>query len=551
MMHHAAAHVVSTLVDHGIRRVYCVPGESYLPLLDSLFDAGQIDVITCRHEGGAALMAVAETKLTQEPAVCLVSRGPGATNAAIGVHLAEQDNAPLVLIVGDVRSTERGRCAFQEVDYATALGGLAKWTYVVTGPQQLAEATARALAVARRAPQGPVVLVVPEDYFEAPAEAPATAAPTTVSLGISKDDVHTVLAAIRAAERPLIVAGSRLRSDAGRSALLRAATIHSLPVLTTFKQQDLLANSDPHYAGHLGFKMPPAELAPYFDADLVIAVGTRLGDVSSQGYTFPDTTRRRQRLIHITNDPIAIGRVIRADIGLAADPVAFLEALAGAAGGNIGTARQDWIDHLHKHAEPRPWAAPGDGVLEVGAVVNELAQRLDPDAIITMDSGNFSGWVHRHFPFRKDQRLVGSIGGAMGLAVPGAVAASLAFPHRQVVALVGDGGFMMTGAEIATAIAQGASPKIIVCNNGCYGTIRMHQERAFPGRVVGTGLVNPDFAVMARAYGAFGAMVSSLREIPDAIEAMLAHKGPAVIDLITDAERIAPNVTITQLRSAA
>jgi acetolactate synthase-1/2/3 large subunit len=549
-MARSADDFVATLAMHGVDRLFCVPGESYLPLLDALA-VSTIKSVTCRHEGGAALMAVADAKLTGRAALCLVSRGPGATNAAIGVHLAEQDGVPLVLVIGQVRRSEIGRRAFQEVDYASSLGGLAKATLCVGEAASLAEDLARAIAIAEAPTPGPVLLVVPEDVFEQTGAGPVGPPPSPVAIASGAEHVTAVADLIGHAERPLLIAGPRLRGSAGRAALKAAAELFGMPVATAFKQQHLFPNLHPLYAGHLGFKLPAAIVEEYDRADLIVAIGTRLGDVTSQGYRLPSLAAPRQRLVHVSDDPAVIGRVHRSDMGLVADPIGFLTALAAMPGEPVSIERAAWAERLHRLMRPVPWQSGEARVLEVGAVVNTLARRLRDDAILLTDAGNFSGWVHRHFPFGERHELIGAIGGAMGLAVPGAVAASLRYPDRQVIAFVGDGGFQMTGAELSTARQYGATPKIIVCNNSSFGTIRMHQERSFPGRIAATDLHNPDFAAIGRAHGFHALTVGDCDDAEDAVTEMLAHPGPVLVEVRTNAEHIAPGVTIAAIRAAA
>lgn len=546
----AADDFVATLALHGVQRVFCVPGESYLTLLDALGSQDAIATVTCRHEGGAAFMALATAKLTGRAAVCLVSRGPGATNAAIGLHLAQQDGVPLVLVVGDVRRSERGRGAFQEVEYATALGGLAKWMHVVCAPENLAEDLARAISMAERPAAGPVLLVVPEDVFDCPGHGPSSHLWSPVPARVGAAQLAKLRTLLEAAQRPLLMAGAGLRSSRARALLVKASERWALPVVTCYKQQDVFPNDSPRYAGHLGFKMAEKAIAPYLNADLVLALGTRLDDASTQGFRLPTRDRAAQRLVQVCDDAASIARVIPVDLGLIADCEQLLEDLLD---GEAPRPQRDavWMRRLHDMARPLPWSPGAPGRVEVGAAVNRLRERLGDDAILVTDSGNFSGWLHRHFNFRGDQQLLGAVGGAMGLGVPGAIAASLAFPKRTAVALVGDGGFMMTGAELATAMAFGARPKVIVCNNSQYGTIRTHQERATPGRAPATGLMNPDFAALARAFGIFGARVDRLDTVDAAIDAMLAYDGPAVLDLVVDPGMLAPGLHLRDLQPSA
>jgi len=550
MPRRAADLLVDCLAAHGVDRVFCVPGESYLAVLDALHDSNAIQTVVCRHESGAGFMAVGDAKLTGRPGVAFVSRGPGATNASIAVHVAEQDAVPLVLFVGQVPRAEIGRRSFQEVDYAKTFADMAKAVYLIHDASRVPEIVARAFVEAQAPTPGPVVVVLPEDMLE-----DVTAAPVVEPLRLPQAGpaaaagIEEIAGLIAKAERPLLIAGGGgLGTARGRKALLAASEAHALPVALTFKRQDYFPNAHPNYAGHLGFKIAKAAVERYLEADLILAVGTRLGEATTQGYTLPASPVPRQPLVHIHDDPRQIGRNYTAAKALVADPVAVLEALAGLPG-NASPHRARWIEKLHDPvARAMPWTAPADGLLDMGPVVAALAGRLARDAILVTDAGNFSGWVHRHFPFSGEHVLIGCVGGAMGLGMPAAVAAALRFPGRQVINFLGDGGALMTGSELATAVQYGTAVKTFISNNGSYATIRMHQEIAYKGRVHGTELRNPDFAKWAESFGVRGLTISSIEEAPGVVERALAHDGPVVVDVKTALDHITPFATIAALR---
>jgi acetolactate synthase-1/2/3 large subunit len=550
MPRRAADLLVDCLAAHGVDRVFCVPGESYLAALDALHDSNAIETVVCRHESGAGLMGVGDAKLTGRPGVAFVSRGPGATNASIAVHVAEQDAVPLVLFIGQVPRAEIGRRSFQEVDYAKTFADMAKGVHLIQDAGRIPEVVARAFVEAQAPTPGPVVVVLPEDLLEDRSEAPVVE-PLLVPQGgtAAASDIEEIGGLIARAERPLLIAGGvGLGTARGRKALLAVSEAQALPVALTFKRQDYFPNTHPNYAGHLGFKIPKTAVERYLEADLMLAVGTRLGEATTQGYALPASPVPRQALVHIHDDPRQIGRNYTAAKALVADPVAVLEALAQRPG-KAPAERAGWIKKLHEPvAKAMPWVAPADGLLDMGPVVAALAEHLDKDAILVTDAGNFSGWVHRHFPFSGEHVLVGCVGGAMGLGMPAAVAAALRFPRRQVINFLGDGGALMTGGELATAVQYGAKVKTFISNNGSYGTIRMHQELAYKGRVHGTELKNPDFAKWAESFGVLGLTVSSIGEAAGVVERALAHDGPVVVDVRTAVEHISPFATIAGLR---
>jgi acetolactate synthase-1/2/3 large subunit len=550
MPRRAADLLVDCLAAHGVDRVFCVPGESYLAALDALHDSNAIETIVCRHESGAGFMGVGDAKLTGRPGVAFVSRGPGATNASIAVHVAEQDAVPLVLFVGQVPRAEIGRRSFQEVDYAKTFADMAKAVCLIHDAARVPEIVARAFVEAQAPTPGPVVVVLPEDMLEDRAEAPVIEPLRVPQAGpAAATDIDEIAALIAGAERPLLIAGGGgLGTARGRRALLAVSEAQALPVALTFKRQDYFPNTHPNYAGHLGFKIPKAAVERYLQADLMLAVGTRLGEATTQGYTLPASPVPRQPLVHVHDDPCQIGRNYTAAKALVADPVAVLEALA-ALPGKTPAARAQWIRTLNDPVvKAMPWAPPADGLLDMGPVVAALASQLAGDAILVTDAGNFSGWLHRHFPFSGAHVLVGCVGGAMGIGMPAAVAAALRFPGRQVINFLGDGGALMTGGELATAVQYGAKVKTFISNNGSYGTIRMHQEIAYKRRVHGTELTNPDFAKWAESFGVLGLTIAAIEEAPGVVKRALGHDGPVVVDVRTPVEHIAPLTTIAGLR---
>jgi acetolactate synthase I/II/III large subunit len=543
----AADVIVGCLEAHGVERVYCVPGESYLALLDALFDSS-IEVIVCRHESGAGFMAVAEAKLTGKPAVFLVSRGPGATNGSIAIHVAEQDAVPVLLLVGQVSREERGRGAFQEIDYGQFLGGMAKGVFEVFEGHKIGEIVSRSLRLACEGKPGPVIISLPEDVLS---DAAGEAVPAPIPVAVahhSAGDIAMILAMIDAAENPIVVAGAILRGAKGAAALAQFAEALRVPVAVTWKNQDIFDNSSPLYAGHLGFGNPPKHRQVLANADLIIAVGTRLGDVASLNYTFPSATEPKQKLIHIYPDGEPIGKVFRADFGLVADPVTVLSELA-LNPKVVSSARESWrssINDFVKGFQVFKSPEPEDGV-DFGRVVVSIAAQAPPNAIITTDAGNMSTWVHRHWIMTPRNTLLGAIAGAMGFGVPAAVAAGLVDGARMAIAFVGDGGALMTGQELATAMQYGAKTKIVISDNGIYGTIRTYQARLYPNRVSGTNLVNPDFTQWAKSFGALAVSIALGDDVDAKVKEFLSHDGAAVLHVKSSKEALSAFTTLSAL----
>jgi len=546
----AAEALVATLRAHGVDRIFCVPGESYLALLDALHDEPAIQLVTCRHEGGAGFMAVADAKLTGRPGVCLVSRAPGAMNAAIAVHTAQQDAVPLLLLVGQVMRAERGRKVLQEMDYRPTFGDAAKLVIEIDDPDQLAEVAARALHVAQSGIPGPVVLSMPED-MQAELVRGGAAEPRPVPVAQPDPaDVASVADAIAHARRPLLIAGHLIHSDRERASLLRAAERLRVPLAVSFRHQDIVDNRDPLFAAYLGYKIPKRQVAALAQADLVVAIGTRLGDITTQGFVFPLAPRPDQRLIHVLPDPTELGRVYQADHAILAAPARFVEALAALPPALRSAEREAWIAQLADlRAELAAWHdAPAADGLTFGPLVHALAHQLPADAMISTDAGTFTTWLHRHFPFQASHRLLAPISGAMGFGVPGAVAAGLREPHRISVVLVGDGGYLMTGNELATAQRYGVPIKIFLADNGAYGSIRLNQEATYPNRVIGTGLTSPDFVKLGEAFGALAIGVTRADQVEPAVARALAHPGAALVAVKSSLETTSAYTTLAAAR---
>lgn len=455
--------------------------------------------------------------------------------------------------IGQVPRAEIGRHSFQEIDYAKTFADMAKAVHLIHDPARMPEIVARAFVEAQAPTPGPVVVVLPEDMLEERTEAPV------IEPGVSwrhspppAGPIAAIADLIDKSERPLLIAGGpRVGTPEGRKALLAAAEVHDVPVALSFKRQDYFPNKHSHYAGHLSFKLPKPTVDRYLAADLILAIGTRLTEATTQGFTLPASPVPAQPLVHVHDDPSQIGRNYRPSLALIADPVGVLKALA-AKPSMAKVNRAKWIKTLNEPmAKGMGWSPPPDGLLDMGPVVAALVKHLENDAILVTDAGNFAGWLHRHFPFSGAHLLIGCVGGAMGIGMPAAVAAALRCPGRQVVHLLGDGGALMTGSELATAIQYGANVKTFISNNGSYGTIRMHQEAAYKHRVHGTDLKNPNFAKWGESFGALGLTIARIEDAPDVVARALTHAGPVVVDVKTSVEHVSPFTTIASLRGPA
>ena len=540
----AADFIVQSLKAHGVKRVYCVPGESYLALLDALHDA-DIQVVICRHEGGAGFMAVAEAKMTGIPGVVLVSRGPGATNVSIAVHMAEQDAVPLIVIIGQIAREEKYRFVFQEMDYGQVFGSFSKGVFELTDAIRLPEMLPRAFRLALEGVQGPVILPVPEDMLRDEVLNPQILTYPLPHVSASSTDIEHLRELLLRAERPLVIAGSRLRGSKGAEALARFASAQRVPVAVTWKSQDIFDNASELYAGHLDMGTAKDLRDVLATADLIIAAGTRLGDFATMGFALPEAPLPKQTLVHIYPDSKPIGRVIRVDLGLVAEPADVLGALAQNAR-VAPAARERWISSVHSACAASQIYAPrnvSDGV-DFGVVTLALAKYSDANATITTDAGNMSTWAHRFWKMSPKNLMIGGVVGAMGNGVPSAVAASIIDPQRQAICLVGDGGVLMTGNELAVAKAYGATPKIVISDNGIYGTIRSHQERQFPHRISGTKLVNPDFTAWAKSFGAETFALKMGDDVDAVVKAFLASTSMAVLHVHSSAQSLSAGGTL-------
>jgi acetolactate synthase-1/2/3 large subunit len=539
----AARILVDQLLAHGVDTAYCVPGESYIDVLDAIGDT-PIRLITTRHEAAAANMAEAYGKLTGRPGVCLVTRAPGATHAAVGIHTAYQDSTPLVLLVGQVPRRHLGREAFQELDYARLFGEMAKWVAVADDAAALPELVAHAFHTAASGRPGPVVIALPEDAQTDEADVDDASPYQPAQASPAATDVDRALGLLAEAERPLIVVGGGgWNEQAGRD-VIAFAEASNVPVAASFRRQDYVDNGSSAYVGPLTIGMDPALAARVRDADVILALGTRLGEIATQQYSLLDVPRPRQTLIHVHADQDELGRVYEPDLPIVSGSPQFAALLRPV----DGSARTAWAAEGRAAYLANLQHVPLPGDLQLGDVMALLRERLPDDAVITNGAGNYTVWAHRFYEFHRYGTQLAPCAGAMGYGVPAAVAAKLMYPERIVVCLSGDGDFLMSGQELATAAQYGAAVVVLVVNNGMLGTIRMHQERHHPGRVVGTELANPDFVAYARAFGAFGALVERTDDFAPAFEAALADGRPALIELRVDQEAITPRATLSQIR---
>lgn len=545
-MRHGGRILAEALKAQGVERVFSVPGESFLAALDGLYDAG-IPNTVCRQEGGAAMMAEAWGKMTGRPGICFVTRGPGATNASAGVHVARQDSTPMILFVGQIARTDRDREAFQEVDYRQMFGGIAKWAAEIDATDRIPEYVARAFDLAMSGRPGPVVLALPEDMLSAESDAPdLTPAPRPVP-GISDAQLAAITQALAGAERPLVIPGGSVWTQQDADRLARFAESWGLPVAVPFRRQHMMDNRLPNYVGDLGVGMNPKLGEALREADCLLSLGSRLGDTLTNGYDLMNPQAQGRRIIHVYPDPDEIGHLWRADPGIAACPRAALAALSDTPAPRRWS---EWTARLRGNYEA--WRQPKEtpGTVRMERVMTWLSENLPEDAIITNGAGNFATFIHRYHQFKRVGTQLAPTSGSMGYGLPAAVAAGIRHPDRTVVCVAGDGDIQMTVNELSTAAQEGAAVIVIVANNGRYGTIRMHQEKHYPGRVSGTDLFNPDFAALARAYGGHGELVERDEDFAAAFQRAQAAGTLAVIELRLDPEALTAGATLTEVRAA-
>ncbi|MFQ5549251.1 MAG: thiamine pyrophosphate-dependent enzyme [Woeseia sp.] len=533
--------IIKSLIANDVDRVFCVPGESYLGLLDGLYEyRDDIDTVVCRHEAGAGFMALADARLSGVPGVACVSRGPGASNAAIAVHTSEQDGVPFLLFVGDVAACDVRRDAFQEIDYGQMYGGMAKWTAVVTDPDRIPETVLRAIRAATTGVPGPVVISVPEDVLTAQCDAEPVEPQAPVRAAADPADVAVLTEWLAGARRPLVLAGGGLESDAGRDSLLAFLEAWELPAVVSFRRQDLVPNDHRLYAGDMGLKNPDEQMALFRGTDLLLVLGARLSDITTQGYSFPRLVSPEMKLAHVHCDPAVIGTHFAADLAIVCDPKMLMDALV-ASPAVAPDGRREWIDQLgeqrRKITEVRTIES-SDGV-PFEQAVDVIGKNLPRNAIVTLDAGSFGAPAYRLITFAPPQRLLAPISGAMGFGIPAAVAAALRCRDRPVFCLVGDGGMLMTGGELAVAMDRGLALKVILADNNMYGSVRIHQERDYPGRPIGTDLTNPDFEMIGRAFGFNVTRISAVGEL-DKLPAILDSRGPEFVVVSTSVEAVLP-----------
>jgi acetolactate synthase-1/2/3 large subunit len=533
--------LVEALKIQGVDRVYCVPGESYLPVLDALYDYPEIAVVSARHEGAAANMAEADGKLTGRPGICMVTRGPGATHASIGVHTAFQDSTPMILFIGQVAADARDREGFQEVDYRAMFAPLAKWVAEIDDAARIPEYVARAFAVATAGRAGPVVLSLPEDMLSSVIEAPKQA---RANVAQRAGPVASDLAALRdklvKTERPLLIVGGSGWDEEARQSLLKFAQRNYLPIVASFRRQDVIDNRLDNYCGHLGLGVDPKLAKRLVEADLIVSIGSRLGENTTGGYDLLKPPALDQDFVHVHPDPEELGRVYQPSLAFPCDCAEFAKALTFDL--PASEKRQAWLREAREayvaFSTPAPVAS---NYVDLGAVMAWLSANVDEDAIVANGAGNYTVWLHRFFRYKRPRTELAPTSGAMGYGLPAAIAAKLRHPKRQVVAFAGDGCFLMYPQELGTAVQHNANLIVIVVNNATYGTIRMHQERRFPGRVIATSIVTPNFVAMAESFGLAAKQLTSADQFPEAFGWAEAQGRPVLLELMTDPLQSTPS----------
>lgn len=542
--------IVEALKANGVERVSCVPGESYLAVLDALKDSG-IETLVCRQEGGAAMMADTWGRLSGKPGICMVTRGPGATNASAGLHVAKQDSIPMILFIGQIGRGMKEREAFQEVEYRRAFTEFAKWVGEIDDARRIPEFVTRAFAVATSGRPGPVVLTLPEDMLLDEVEAPEAKPYTPVAAHPGPSQIAALGEMLKTAKRPMVVLGGTRWSETSVAGIQAFAEKFNLPVGCSFRRQMLFDHLHPSYAGDVGIGINPALAKEVKEADLLILLGGRFSEMPSSSYTLMDIPYPAQTLVHIHPDPSELGRVYRADLAICAAPEELVSALASLE----APAAPAWAERTEAmHAAYLAWSTPpkaGPGAVQMGPIMEWIEANTPKDAIFTNGAGNYATWLHRFHRFQAFNTQAAPTSGSMGYGLPAAVAAKQLFPQREVICFAGDGCFMMHGQEFATAMRYNLAIITLVINNSMYGTIRMHQEREYPGRVSATDLTNPDFAALARAYGGHGEAVEKTEDFAPAFLRARASGKPAIIEIKLDPEAITPTRTLTQIRNKA
>jgi acetolactate synthase I/II/III large subunit len=546
----AAAALVEQLVINGITHVFCVPGESYLPVLDALRDSG-ITVTVCRHEGGAAMMAEAMGKVTGRPGICFVTRGPGATNASAGIHIAQHDSTPMIMFVGQVETSVREREAFQELDYRAVFGSMTKWTAEVDHASRITEFVSRAFYTASSGRPGPVVVALPKDVLSERTSVANAPAFEPVETSPGEEEMTKLSELLVESKNPLFVLGGSRWSETARRQIHEFAERAGLPIATSYRRSTLFDPLHPLYAGDLGLGPNPKLVARAKAADLLVLVGGRLGEIPSQGYSVLSSPSPQTKLVHIHPGAEEIGRVYRPHLAIHASPNRFVAALRRLA----LTPNPVWRESADiAHADYRAWtgtATPQPGDVNLGEIMIWLRNHAPTDTILCNGAGNYASWIHRFYRFREFMTHVAPTSASMGYGMPAAIAMQRLHPDRLVLSVNGDGDFLMSGQEFAIAVQYRLPIIVIICDNGMYGTIRMHQEREFPGRISATELHNPDFDAYARAFGGFGAVVNKTSDFPHAFQAARESGLPAIIHLKIDSDAILPATTLSGIRERA
>jgi acetolactate synthase-1/2/3 large subunit len=542
----AARLIVEALEQNGIERIFCVPGESYLALLDALHDSS-IPVTVCRQEGGAAMMAEAWGKLTGKPGIVMVTRGPGATNASAGLHIGRQDSTPMIMFVGQVGRSMRGREAFQEIDFTKMLGEVAKWVFEIDRAERVPEILSRAFYEATSGRPGPVVIALPEDMLreETAAENPKPWVQVETHPGLTQ--MAQLQKMLWSAKHPLAILGGSRWSEAAVAGVRRFAERFELPVACSFRRQMLFDHDHPNYAGDVGIGISPKLATRIRDADVLLLIGGRMSEMPSSSYTLIDIPEPKQALVHVHPGAEELGRLYRPTLAINASPTAFVAALEAMQPPNVIS----WKDESPlAHADYLAWSKPlpHPGAVQLAEIMAWLNTRLPPDAMVANGAGNYSGWVHRFIRFHRYNTQLAPTSGSMGYGTPAAIAGKLRYPERIVVCFAGDGCFQLTSQEFATAVQYGAAIVLVVVDNSSYGTIRMHQERDFPDRVIATDLINPDFAALARAHGGHGERVEATEEFAPAFERALASGKPSILHLVVDPEASTVSRTLSEIR---
>ena len=545
---HGGAVLVQSLVALGARYAFGVPGESYLAALDGLHDTtGRFDFVNCRNEGGAAFMAAAWGKLTGTPGVCMVTRGPGVTNASIGIHTAMQDSAPMIVFVGQVGTDMKGREAFQEIDYRAVFGTMAKWAVEIDQVERIPEILSRAWTMALSGRPGPVVVALPEDMLSAPCQAlpldrPVRVAPPAPDMGAVADALNL----LTSSHKPLILMGGCNWTAEGRAAIEGFAEASDIPVVAAFRYQDMYNNHLNTYAGEAGVGMPAHVKSLIKQADCILAINVRFGEMTTDGYTLLEVPNPKQRLIHAHPSALEIGKIYRPEIGIVSDPNTLSATLKPVKGDWAA-----WREMARAGYEATFDLPPQPSLVDMGLVTAHLRDILPEDVIVTNGAGNFAYWPNKAMKYNGKSRLLAPQSGAMGYGVPAAIAACFAQPEKRVVCFAGDGDFQMNFQELSAVSQYGVAPIILILNNGIYGTIRAHQEREYPARVSGTMMVNPDFVMIAKAYGMHGERVERTEDFAAAFERALNSPTGAVLDLNTSPEALTPRMSLSAIRAAA